>query len=134
MLIKHDLPVNKEETEKCDTLRYSWEKLQVQTSEVQTELLQVQPQFKSELIENVKTFNTDCSDFYSTYDTVSFVWLLYKYMKTSIIHLYYFLNFSLIIYTTAVTCKVFDFCSIKQKKISLLNLFSSLLGNIFNAI
>lgn len=95
MLIKHDLPVNKEETEKCDTLRYSWEKLQVQTSEVQTELLQVQPQFKSELIENVKTFNTDCSDFYSTYDTVSFVWLLYKYMKISIIHLYYFLNFKL---------------------------------------
>ncbi|XP_052714224.1 dynein axonemal heavy chain 5-like isoform X2 [Crassostrea angulata] len=69
MLIKHDLPVNKEETEKCDTLRYSWEKLQVQTSEVQTELLQVQPQFKSELIENVKTFNTDCSDFYGKYDT-----------------------------------------------------------------
>lgn len=95
MLIKHDLPVNKEETEKCDTLRYSWEKLQVQTSEVQTELLQVQPQFKSELIENVKTFNTDCSDFYSTYDTVSFVWLLYKYMKTSIIHLYCFLNLKL---------------------------------------
>lgn len=95
MLIKHDLPVNKEETEKCDTLRYSWEKLQVQTSEVQTELLQVQPQFKSELIENVKTFNTDCSDFYGTYDTVSFVWLLYKYMKTSIIHLYYFLNLKL---------------------------------------
>lgn len=91
MLIKHDLPVNKEETEKCDTLRYSWEKLQVQTSEVQTELLQVQPQFKSELIENVKTFTTDCNDFYGKYDTVSFVWLWYKYIKTSII-LYFFLN------------------------------------------
>jgi dynein heavy chain len=71
MLIKHDLPVNKEETERCDTLRYSWEKLQVQTSEVQTELLQVQPQFKSELIENVKVFNDDCKDFYGNYDTVS---------------------------------------------------------------
>ena len=71
MLIKHDLPVNKEETERCDTLRYSWEKLQTQTSEVQTELLQVQPQFKSELIENVKTFNTDCVDFYDQYDNVS---------------------------------------------------------------
>lgn len=71
MLIKHDLPVNKEETERCDTLRYSWEKLQTQTSEVQTELLQVQPQFKSELIENVLTFKTDCDDFYSQYDNVS---------------------------------------------------------------
>ncbi|XP_056016925.1 dynein axonemal heavy chain 5-like isoform X3 [Ostrea edulis] len=68
MLIKHDLPVNKEETERCDTLRYSWEKLQVQTSEVQTELLQVQPQFKSELIENVKVFNVDSADFYAKYD------------------------------------------------------------------
>ena len=71
MLIKHDLPVNKEETQRRDTLRYSWEKLQTQTSAVQTELLQVQPQFKSELIENVKTFNTDCVDFYNQYDNVS---------------------------------------------------------------
>lgn len=92
MLIKYDLSVNKEEIEKCDTLRYFWEKFQVQIFEVQTEFFQVQSQFKSEFIENVKIFNTDCSDFYGIYDTVSFVWFLYKYMKILIIYFYYFLN------------------------------------------
>lgn len=92
MLIKYDLSVNKEEIEKCDTLRYFWEKFQVQIFEVQTEFFQVQSQFKSEFIENVKIFNTDCSDFYSIYDTVSFVWFLYKYMKILIIYFYYFKN------------------------------------------
>lgn len=73
MLTKHDLPVNKEETERCDTLRYSWEKIQVQQAEVQTKLITVQPNFKSDLIDNVKTFVTDCSNFFSDYDTVSLV-------------------------------------------------------------
>ncbi|XP_052062310.1 dynein axonemal heavy chain 5-like isoform X2 [Mytilus californianus] len=69
MLNKHELPVNKEEMERCDTLRYSWEKLQAQAAEVQTTLLEVQPMFKSELIENVKTFIGDCDDFCGGYDT-----------------------------------------------------------------
>ncbi|CAC5424902.1 unnamed protein product [Mytilus coruscus] len=69
MLNKHELPVNKEEMERCDTLRYSWEKLQSQAAEVQTTLLEVQPMFKSELIENVKTFIGDCDDFCGGYDT-----------------------------------------------------------------
>ncbi|XP_033755107.1 LOW QUALITY PROTEIN: dynein heavy chain 5, axonemal-like [Pecten maximus] len=68
MLIKHDLPVNKEEMERCDTLRYSWEKIQVQQSEVQTQLLAVQPDFKSELIENVKEFKVDCDNYFADYD------------------------------------------------------------------
>ena len=73
MLNKHELPVNKEEMERCDTLRYSWEKLQVQAAEVQTTLLEIQPKFKSELIDNVKTFIEDCDDYYGKYDTVSFI-------------------------------------------------------------
>lgn len=70
MLIKHELPVAKEETERCDTLRYSWEKLNVQAAEVQTHLLAIQPDFKSNLIENVKEFIEDCDGFYKQYDTV----------------------------------------------------------------
>ncbi|XP_060585698.1 dynein axonemal heavy chain 5-like, partial [Ruditapes philippinarum] len=69
MLIKHDLPVAKEETERCDTLRYSWEKLNVQAAEVQSHLLDVQPEFKTGLIENVKTFLVDCDNFYDDYNT-----------------------------------------------------------------
>ncbi|XP_048253391.1 dynein axonemal heavy chain 5-like isoform X2 [Haliotis rufescens] len=69
VLNKHDLPVVKEETERCDTLRYSWEKLNTQAAEVQTHLLTIQPEFKSELVENVKIFEQETTDFYRGYDT-----------------------------------------------------------------
>ncbi|KAK7469850.1 hypothetical protein BaRGS_00036128, partial [Batillaria attramentaria] len=69
MLNKHDLPLVREEAERCDTLRYSWERLNAQAAEVQTHLLAIQPEFKRELIENVKVFIHDCDDFYSSYDT-----------------------------------------------------------------
>ena len=72
MLNKHELPVAKEETERCDTLRYSWERLNASAAEVQTHLLSIQPDFKSELIEDVKVFINDCNSFYSDYDTVCF--------------------------------------------------------------
>lgn len=71
MLNKHELPLVREEAERCDTLRYSWEKLQALASEVQTHLLTIQPEFKQELIENVKVFIHDCGDFYGSYDKVS---------------------------------------------------------------
>ncbi|KAK7114139.1 dynein axonemal heavy chain 5-like isoform X2 [Littorina saxatilis] len=68
MLNKHELPMVREEAERCDTLRYSWERLQAQAAEVSTHLLTVQPQFKAELIENVKGFITETSDYYENYD------------------------------------------------------------------
>ena len=70
MLNKHDLKPEKEESEKVDTLRYSWERLQAQAVEVQDHLIKIQPNFKSELIEDVKTFKVDCDDFYGSYDEV----------------------------------------------------------------
>ena len=71
MLNKHELPVNREEAERVDTLRYSWEKLQVQASEVSTYLVSVQPDFKSTLVQDVKTFAVDCTTFYGDYKLVS---------------------------------------------------------------
>lgn len=68
---KHDLPVVREETERVDTLRYSWQKLQAQSTEVSSGLIEIQPGFKSELIDNVKIFITDANDFYSDYRVVS---------------------------------------------------------------
>jgi dynein heavy chain len=70
MLNKHELPVPREEAERVDTIRYSWEKLQVQASEVQTYLLKIQPNFRTELIDNVVIFVKDCSNFYSDYNGV----------------------------------------------------------------
>nr|XP_009507791.1 PREDICTED: dynein heavy chain 5, axonemal-like [Phalacrocorax carbo] len=68
MLNKYDLLVAKEETEKVDTLRYTWEKLLVRANEVQNELIALQPNFRGELISTVKTFAEDCAQFYSDYD------------------------------------------------------------------
>ncbi|XP_051466218.1 dynein axonemal heavy chain 5 [Apus apus] len=68
MLNKYGLLVAKEETEKVDTLHYTWEKLLVRANEVQSELLALQPNFRGELIRAVKTFAEDCAQFYSDYD------------------------------------------------------------------
>ncbi|XP_010139316.1 PREDICTED: dynein heavy chain 5, axonemal-like, partial [Buceros rhinoceros silvestris] len=68
MLNKYDLPVAKEETEKVDTLRYTWEKLLARANEVQNELITLQPNFREELISTVKTFTEDCAQFCSDYD------------------------------------------------------------------
>ncbi|XP_058868792.1 dynein axonemal heavy chain 5 isoform X2 [Acipenser ruthenus] len=68
MLNKYDLLVAKEETEKVDTMRYTWEKLLVRGSEVQNELVSLQPNFRGDLISNVQTFVEDCDHFYKDYD------------------------------------------------------------------
>ena len=70
MLNKHELPVVREEAERVDTLRYSWERMQATSAEVSTHLVYVQPDFKGDLIENVKIFVKDCGDFYRDYDKV----------------------------------------------------------------
>nr|XP_009683066.1 PREDICTED: dynein heavy chain 5, axonemal [Struthio camelus australis] len=68
MLNKYGLLVAKEETDKVDTLHYTWEKLLVRASEVQNQLISLQPNFRGELISTVKTFIEDCAQFYSDYD------------------------------------------------------------------
>uniref|UniRef100_A0A8C7CXQ0 Dynein axonemal heavy chain 5 n=1 Tax=Oncorhynchus kisutch TaxID=8019 RepID=A0A8C7CXQ0_ONCKI len=68
MLHKYGLVVAKEEAEKVDTLRYTWEKLLAHSTEVQNELVSLQPNFRGELIDNVQTFVEDCGHFYQDYD------------------------------------------------------------------
>uniref|UniRef100_A0A8C3CTQ3 Dynein axonemal heavy chain 5 n=1 Tax=Cairina moschata TaxID=8855 RepID=A0A8C3CTQ3_CAIMO len=68
MLNKYDLLVAKEESEKVDTLHYTWEKLLLRANEVQNELIALQPKFRGELISTVKVFTEDCAQFYSDYD------------------------------------------------------------------
>jgi len=71
MLHKYGLLIAKEEAEKVDTLRYTWEKLLSRSTEVQNELVSLQPNFRGELIKNVETFVEDCQYFYNDYDRVS---------------------------------------------------------------
>ncbi|XP_077982678.1 dynein axonemal heavy chain 5-like [Glandiceps talaboti] len=69
MLNRYELLVAKEESERVDTLRYSWEKLVSTASEMSWHLLKIQPGFRGDLIENVKTFIVDCDKFYGDYES-----------------------------------------------------------------
>ncbi|XP_067366741.1 dynein axonemal heavy chain 5 isoform X3 [Channa argus] len=68
MLHKYDLLVAKEEADKVDTLRYTWEKLLSRSTEVQNELVALQPNFRRELVGSVETFLEDCHHFYQDYE------------------------------------------------------------------
>ncbi|XP_073341888.1 dynein axonemal heavy chain 5 isoform X5 [Pagrus major] len=68
MLHKYELSVAKEEADKVDTVRYTWEKLLSRSTEVQNELVSLQPNFRGELVSNVETFLEDCQHFYQDYD------------------------------------------------------------------
>lgn len=70
MLHKYELLVAKEEADKVDTLRYTWEKLLSRSTEVQNELVTLQPNFRGELVSNVETFLEDCQHFYQDYEKV----------------------------------------------------------------
>ena len=71
LLQKHQISVSQEDVERVDILRYMWLKLRAQVSEVQNTLLQVQPQFKATLLDNVQTFRQEVGSFIGSYTTVS---------------------------------------------------------------
>ena len=71
MLNKHELHVPRDEAERVDTLRYSWQKLTALAFKVSNHLIEIQPNFKSGLIDNVKTFVDDTNKFYDDYKVVS---------------------------------------------------------------
>lgn len=71
MLHKYGLSVAKEEADKVDTLRYTWERLLSRSTELQNELFALQPKFRGELTRNVQTFKQDCQHFYLDYEKVN---------------------------------------------------------------
>ncbi|KAM9783262.1 dynein axonemal heavy chain 5-like [Neosynchiropus ocellatus] len=68
MLHKFGLPVAKEEGERVDAVRYSWEKMLSRGEDVQNELMALQPRFRVELANNVEVFKEDCQQFYMDYE------------------------------------------------------------------
>ena len=70
MLQKYGLSVPQEESEKVDTMRYAWEKLLFLGTEVQNELVSLQPTFRDDLGSNVDTFLAECQRFYINYEMV----------------------------------------------------------------
>ncbi|XP_012885023.1 PREDICTED: dynein heavy chain 8, axonemal [Dipodomys ordii] len=69
ILNRFEVEVTKEESEAVDTLRYSFNKLQSKAVSVQDELVQVQPKFKSNLLEAVEVFREDVTNFAEAYET-----------------------------------------------------------------
>ncbi|CAI9168324.1 unnamed protein product [Rangifer tarandus platyrhynchus] len=69
ILNRFEVEVTKEESEAVDTLRYSFNKLQSKAVSVQDELVQVQPKFKSSLLESVEVFREDVMNFAEAYET-----------------------------------------------------------------
>jgi dynein heavy chain len=67
LLQRHDVPVAREEIERCDTLRYNWQKLLQLTSHMSGYLLSLQPTYKDNLKRNVRAFGSECSSFYERY-------------------------------------------------------------------
>ncbi|XP_059501105.1 dynein axonemal heavy chain 8-like [Stegostoma tigrinum] len=59
ILNKYQVEISKEEAEGSDTLRYSFNKMQVKARNVQDELVQVQPKFKANLLESVDVFQKE---------------------------------------------------------------------------
>ncbi|XP_019405170.1 PREDICTED: dynein heavy chain 8, axonemal [Crocodylus porosus] len=68
ILNRFEVEVTKEESEGVDTLRYSFNKLLTKAVSVQDELVQVQPKFKSSLLESVAVFREDVSSFETSYE------------------------------------------------------------------
>ncbi|XP_044913422.1 dynein axonemal heavy chain 8 isoform X4 [Felis catus] len=68
ILNRFEVEVTKEESEAVDTLRYSFNRLQSKAVSVQDELVQVQPKFKSNLLEAVEVFREDVMNFAEAYE------------------------------------------------------------------
>ena len=71
MLQKHEIDIPREEIERCDTLRYSWQKLLALASQTSGNLLEIQPLYKDGLKSDVKDFIRDCQGFYTNYRKVN---------------------------------------------------------------
>ncbi|CAG9558495.1 unnamed protein product [Danaus chrysippus] len=63
----YELPVNKEDLEQVDNLRYSWQQLQATALASHVQLLTMQPQFEDDLKNNLNRFRDDNTDYCHEY-------------------------------------------------------------------
>ena len=67
MLNKYNLIFNDGNAEKVDTLSYQWNLLKQQAYQVQNHLLNIQPEYKADLLEKVEIYQRDQTEFVSDY-------------------------------------------------------------------
>ena len=73
LLQKYQIEIPREEIERCDTLRYSWQKLLALASQTSGHLLDIQPLYKDGLKGDVENFTKDCLNFYASYRNVIYL-------------------------------------------------------------
>ena len=71
LLQRMSISVPQEEVDRVDTLRYAWQKVQTQATEMQDHLLKVQDTFRGHLLSNVATYVKDTDCFVTDYNEVS---------------------------------------------------------------
>lgn len=59
MLLRYEVPVEREILEQVDNLSYTWKKLLAKSQDVQTKLLDMQPQLQNDLKNNLEKFKLD---------------------------------------------------------------------------
>ncbi|ELU05307.1 hypothetical protein CAPTEDRAFT_162628 [Capitella teleta] len=67
MLAKYGQHHNDGNAERVDSLPYGWKLLKQQVLQVQANLLEIQPEFKMDLLNGVEKFKTDTQEFYDDY-------------------------------------------------------------------
>ncbi|KAJ8315371.1 LOW QUALITY PROTEIN: hypothetical protein KUTeg_007521 [Tegillarca granosa] len=69
MLNRYNIFFNDGNAERVDSLSYGWKKLIAQSQQVQNHLLQIQPEFKANLLDGVSKFIKDNVEFTDDYNT-----------------------------------------------------------------
>ncbi|KAJ1525369.1 hypothetical protein ONE63_010185 [Megalurothrips usitatus] len=69
VITRYDLPVDREDLEQVDSLRYTWQRLQGRALDVTVTLLNMQPAFQDDLRRNLDRFHQDNVDYCHEYRT-----------------------------------------------------------------
>ncbi|XP_058454765.1 dynein axonemal heavy chain 5 [Malaya genurostris] len=67
MMHKYEIQVDREQMDQVDNLRYTWVRLQSRAKEVHCKLLEMQPDFQSDLRANLERFKQDKIDYVAEY-------------------------------------------------------------------
>uniref|UniRef100_A0A2S2PXW6 Dynein heavy chain 5, axonemal n=1 Tax=Sipha flava TaxID=143950 RepID=A0A2S2PXW6_9HEMI len=70
VLTRYDLPVDREDLELVDNVRYCWQRVLSRAMDMNIYLLESQPQLQKELADNLKHFKLDCVQYCHEYRTL----------------------------------------------------------------
>ena len=68
ILVKYQFSLTEDDSERVEALRAAWQRLQRRSLEHHMELVAVQPNFKRQLLDNLRQFRIDSNDFCSDYE------------------------------------------------------------------